>query len=75
MCPSIANFTDVAATFKGIIQALREKADALKAAKMKLFVRRGGRSARGRCNGDAVGAVPGVAHPAPCSVQLAWCMP
>ncbi len=40
---SIANFTDVAATFKGIIQAFREKADALKASKMKIFVRRGAR--------------------------------
>jgi ATP citrate (pro-S)-lyase len=38
----IANFTDVAATFKGIIQAIRERADAIKAAKMRLFVRRGG---------------------------------
>eukprot|EP00879_Flechtneria_rotunda_P001974 GHRR01002149.1.p1 GENE.GHRR01002149.1~~GHRR01002149.1.p1 ORF type:complete len:429 (+),score=132.82 GHRR01002149.1:134-1420(+) len=38
----IANFTDVAATFKGIIQAIRETAPAIKAAKMKLFVRRGG---------------------------------
>ncbi|EIE24609.1 ATP-citrate lyase subunit A [Coccomyxa subellipsoidea C-169] len=38
----IANFTDVAATFKGIIQAMREKADAIKAAEMRIFVRRGG---------------------------------
>ncbi|GBF94241.1 ATP-citrate synthase alpha chain [Raphidocelis subcapitata] len=38
----IANFTDVAATFKGIIRALREQADAIKAAKLRLFVRRGG---------------------------------
>jgi len=38
----IANFTDVAATFKGIIQAMTEKADAIKAANMKIFVRRGG---------------------------------
>lgn len=38
----IANFTDVAATFKGIIQAIRERADQLKAAKMRLYVRRGG---------------------------------
>ncbi|KFM26377.1 ATP-citrate synthase [Auxenochlorella protothecoides] len=38
----IANFTDVAATFKGIIQAIRERADAVKAARLKLFVRRGG---------------------------------
>lgn len=38
----IANFTDVAATFKGIIQAFREKQEAIKAARMKIFVRRGG---------------------------------
>lgn len=38
----IANFTDVAATFKGIIQAIRERADAIKASKMRIFVRRGG---------------------------------
>lgn len=38
----IANFTDVAATFKGIIQAFRERAAAIKASKMKIFVRRGG---------------------------------
>ncbi|KAL4438042.1 hypothetical protein ABPG77_004263 [Micractinium sp. CCAP 211/92] len=38
----IANFTNVAATFKGIIQAFRERAAAIKASKMKIFVRRGG---------------------------------
>jgi ATP citrate (pro-S)-lyase len=38
----IANFTDVAATFKGIIQAIREKVAALRAARMRIFVRRGG---------------------------------
>ncbi|KAI3438739.1 hypothetical protein D9Q98_001158 [Chlorella vulgaris] len=38
----IANFTDVAATFKGIIQAFRERQEAIRAAKMKIFVRRGG---------------------------------
>ncbi|KMT15452.1 hypothetical protein BVRB_3g059870 [Beta vulgaris subsp. vulgaris] len=38
----IANFTDVAATFSGIIRALREKESKLKAARMHLFVRRGG---------------------------------
>ena len=37
----IANFTDVAATFRGIIQALRERAAAIKAARMRIFVRRG----------------------------------
>ncbi|KAL6292883.1 hypothetical protein ACE6H2_001025 [Prunus campanulata] len=38
----IANFTDVAATFNGIIRALREKESKLKAARMHIFVRRGG---------------------------------
>ncbi|GLC46456.1 ATP-citrate synthase alpha chain protein 2 [Pleodorina starrii] len=38
----IANFTDVAATFTGIIQALKEKKAALQAAKVRIFVRRGG---------------------------------
>lgn len=38
----IANFTDVAATFKGIIQAIQDREDAIKAAKMRIFVRRGG---------------------------------
>lgn len=38
----IANFTDVAATFKGIISAIRENADAIKASNMRLYVRRGG---------------------------------
>lgn len=38
----IANFTDVAATFNGIIRALKEKEEKLKAAKMHLYVRRGG---------------------------------
>eukprot|EP00897_Mesotaenium_endlicherianum_P009063 jgi/Mesen1/8185/ME000044S07451 len=38
----IANFTDVAATFSGIIRALREKESQLKAAQMHLYVRRGG---------------------------------
>ncbi|MCL7042217.1 hypothetical protein MKW94_005162 [Papaver nudicaule] len=38
----IANFTDVAATFSGIIRALREKEEKLKAAKMHIYVRRGG---------------------------------
>jgi succinyl-CoA synthetase beta subunit len=38
----IANFTDVAATFKGIIAALRERAEALRACNMHIFVRRGG---------------------------------
>jgi ATP citrate (pro-S)-lyase len=38
----IANFTDVAATFRGIIAALRERKAALQAAKMRIYVRRGG---------------------------------
>ncbi|XP_073144336.1 ATP-citrate synthase alpha chain protein 1-like [Henckelia pumila] len=38
----IANFTDVAATFSGIIQALKEKEAKLKASRMHLYVRRGG---------------------------------
>lgn len=38
----IANFTDVAQTFKGIIRALRENAGALKKSGSKIFVRRGG---------------------------------
>uniref|UniRef100_A0A0D6R3P5 ATP citrate synthase n=1 Tax=Araucaria cunninghamii TaxID=56994 RepID=A0A0D6R3P5_ARACU len=38
----IANFTDVSATFSGIIRALREKESKLKAARMNVYVRRGG---------------------------------
>ncbi|XP_020520561.1 ATP-citrate synthase alpha chain protein 2 isoform X2 [Amborella trichopoda] len=38
----IANFTDVAATFNGIIRALREKEAKLKASRMHVYVRRGG---------------------------------
>lgn len=38
----IANFTDVAATFRGIIRAIREKESQLKAARFQLYVRRGG---------------------------------
>ncbi|KAK3017001.1 hypothetical protein RJ639_006567 [Escallonia herrerae] len=38
----IANFTDVAATFNGIIRALREKESKLKASRMHIYVRRGG---------------------------------
>ena len=39
---AIANFTDVAATFKGIIQAVKERVEEIKANKMRLYVRRGG---------------------------------
>ncbi|VFQ93189.1 unnamed protein product [Cuscuta campestris] len=38
----IANFTDVASTFNGIIRALKEKESKLKDARMSIFVRRGG---------------------------------
>lgn len=38
----IANFTDVASTFNGIIRALKEKESKLKAAKVHIYVRRGG---------------------------------
>lgn len=38
----IANFTDVAATFNGIIRALKEKETKLKAARIHIYVRRGG---------------------------------
>ncbi|MFH0884207.1 MAG: ATP citrate lyase citrate-binding domain-containing protein [Candidatus Micrarchaeota archaeon] len=38
----IANFTDVANTFKGIVRALREYKEKLKKAKVSIFVRRGG---------------------------------
>mmetsp|Transcript_6541 Transcript_6541/g.18864 ORF Transcript_6541/g.18864 Transcript_6541/m.18864 type:complete len:425 (-) Transcript_6541:108-1382(-) len=38
----IANFTSVAATFTGIVRAMKELADEIKAANVKVFVRRGG---------------------------------
>ncbi len=38
----IANFTDVAKTFTGIIQAIEEKSQELKDANVKIYVRRGG---------------------------------
>jgi len=38
----IANFTDVADTFKGIIEALEDKTEDLIANKTQIFVRRGG---------------------------------
>lgn len=38
----IANFTNVAATFKGIIRALQKYQSALQAHKVKIYVRRGG---------------------------------
>jgi ATP-citrate lyase beta-subunit len=39
---AIANFTDVAKTFTGIIQALEEYAEKLKSHNTKIYVRRGG---------------------------------
>jgi ATP citrate (pro-S)-lyase len=38
----IANFTDVAKTFKGITHAIEECQDLLRDAQIKIFVRRGG---------------------------------
>ncbi len=38
----IANFTDVAATFKGIIRAITDYADKLREGNVRIFVRRGG---------------------------------
>ena len=38
----VANFTDVASTFHGLIRALEEQKSALKKAHVKVFVRRGG---------------------------------
>jgi ATP-citrate lyase beta-subunit len=38
----IANFTDVKATFMGIVAALRKSADKLRNSKVKIYVRRGG---------------------------------
>ncbi|KAL4570079.1 hypothetical protein LXL04_025730 [Taraxacum kok-saghyz] len=56
----IANFTDVAATFNGIIRAMKEKEAKLKAANMHIYVRRGGPNyqrglARMRALGDEIG--------------------
>ena len=39
---AIANFTDVAKTFKGIVMALKEYQDILRDAGVKIYVRRGG---------------------------------
>lgn len=38
----VANFTDIRATFRGVIKALDEKKDELNKQKIKVFVRRGG---------------------------------
>ncbi|VVB72404.1 ATP citrate lyase citrate-binding protein [uncultured archaeon] len=39
---AIANFTDVAKTFKGVVMALEEEKEKLQAAGVKIYVRRGG---------------------------------
>jgi succinyl-CoA synthetase beta subunit len=39
---AIANFTDVASTFKGVVMALEEYQQKLKDAGIKIYVRRGG---------------------------------
>lgn len=39
---AVANFTDIAKTFTGVVQAITEVADQLKAQNVKVFVRRGG---------------------------------
>jgi ATP-citrate lyase beta-subunit len=56
----IANFTDVAKTFTGIIQALREYADQMKEVGTRIYVRRGGPNFRAglelmRALGDDIG--------------------
>ncbi|XP_038885164.1 ATP-citrate synthase alpha chain protein 1 [Benincasa hispida] len=57
----IANFTDVAATFNGIIRALKEKESRLKAARMSIYVRRGGPNyQRGLAKMRALGEELGV---------------
>ncbi len=38
----VANFTDVAKTFKGIIQAIREYRDKIRQSNMHIYIRRGG---------------------------------
>ncbi|MGE5574761.1 MAG: ATP citrate lyase citrate-binding domain-containing protein [Ignavibacteria bacterium] len=57
----IANFTDVANTFKGIIKALQEFQNKLQENKVKIFVRRGGPNYReGLCQMRALGEKLGV---------------
>jgi ATP-citrate lyase beta-subunit len=56
----IANFTDVAKTFTGIIQAIEEKAPDLRNTNVKIYVRRGGPNYREGLNlmrkmGDRIG--------------------
>ena len=57
----IANFTDVANTFKGIIKALQEFQKELQENKVKIYVRRGGPNYReGLCQMRALGEKLGV---------------
>jgi len=57
----IANFTDVAATFKGIIRALKEFKKDLKENNVKIYVRRGGPNYKeGLCQMRALGEMLGV---------------
>ncbi|KAK1408692.1 hypothetical protein QVD17_40682 [Tagetes erecta] len=57
----IANFTDVAATFNGIIRAMKEKESKLKAANMHIYVRRGGPNyQRGLARMRTLGAEIGI---------------
>ncbi len=57
----IANFTDVASTFKGIIKALKEFQKELQTNKVKIYVRRGGPNYQeGLCKMRALGDMLGV---------------
>jgi ATP citrate (pro-S)-lyase len=57
----IANFTDVANTFKGIIKALKEKQKQLQENQVKIYVRRGGPNYReGLCRMRSLGEELGV---------------
>jgi succinyl-CoA synthetase beta subunit len=57
----IANFTDVANTFKGIIKALKEHQKNLQENKVKIYVRRGGPNyLEGLCQMRALGEKIGV---------------
>ena len=57
----IANFTDVASTFKGIIKALKEFQRELQENKVKIYVRRGGPNYQeGLCQMRALGEKLGV---------------
>lgn len=78
----IANFTDVAATFRGIIRALREGADAVKKANMKIYVRRGGpnyaaglaamRALGGECGLDVSVSGPEATMTGICKAAIDW---